>query len=248
MTQARKTPYISEDERRKTLRFDSRYLQSAMYTHAPFELALSYSRAIMGFLLFQPSPRHILIVGLGGGSLSKYCYRYLPEASVTTVEVDENVLALRDQFAIPPDEERFRIVHADGAEFIEQSPGEQFDAIVLDAYGPDGLPEPLSSQDFYDRCAAAASPGGVVVANFVDNDWRRSLYVSRIRTAFDDKVISIQADRGSNQIVFALRRDYLPSWRTLYTCAVELEMRHKIRFRTIAAQMRSCVDADACGL
>ncbi len=242
MSATGKPPFVAEDDRRKTLRFDSRYLQSAMYKHAPFDLALGYSRAIMGFLLLQPAPRHILILGLGGGSLSKYCYRYLPEASVTTVEVDEHVIALREQFAIPPDDERFLIVHADGAEFIHQSPGQRFDVIVLDAYGPDGLPEPLSSQDFYDCCAAAATGDGVVVANFVDNDWRRSLYLSRLRTAFDDKVVSMAADRGRNHIVFALKSEHLPTWRTLYARALDLEMQHKIRFRTMAAQIRSYFD------
>ena len=244
MSASGKPPVVAEDERRKTLRFDSRYLQSAMYKHAPFDLALSYSRAVMGFLLLQPAPRHILIVGLGGGSLSKYCYRYLPDASVTTVEVDGSIIALRDQFAIPLDDERFRIIHADGAEFIEESPGEHFDVIVLDGYGPEGLPEQLSSQNFYDRCAAAVRADGVVVANFVESDGRRGLYWSRLRTAFDDQVIGIPADRGSNRIAYALKSKRWPPRRTLHERAVDLEAGHTINFRNLAGRLLSALEAE----
>lgn len=234
-----KRPLVTEDDRRKSLRFDRDDLQSAMYKHAPFDLALSYTRTIMGFLLFQPAPRDILIVGLGGGSLSKYCYRYVPAARVTTVEIDDHIIALRDEFAIPPDNERFRIVHADGADFIEEVPAEGFDAIVLDGYGPDGLPERLSSQSFYDRCANALRDDGVLVANFLESDPRRAIYVSRLRATFDDKVVKIRPERSSNWIACALNCERMPTARELRKSAVELEPRYGINFQSIAARMLS---------
>lgn len=229
-------PLVVEDRRRKSLRFDRDYLQSAMYKHAPFDLALSYTRTVMGFLLFQPAPRSILIIGLGGGSLSKFCYRYLYETTVTTVEIDEHIIALRDQFMIPPVDERFRIVHADGADFI-RSASESFDAIVLDGYGPEGLPEQLSSADFYDCCAAALSGGGVLVANFLQSDRRAGLYVSRLRATFDDRVVQIQSERGGNRIAYALRCERLPSAATLRGRAADMEARYRLNFRSMAARM-----------
>jgi spermidine synthase len=55
---------------------------------APFELDLSYTRAMMAFQLFL---RHFNF-GLGGGSLSKYCVDKFPKAGITTAEIDERVL------------------------------------------------------------------------------------------------------------------------------------------------------------
>lgn len=237
MSADRKRPLVTEDDGRKSLRFDRRYLQSAMYKHAPFDLALSYSRTIMGFLLFQPAPRKLLIIGLGGGSLSKYCYRYLPDACVTTVEIDERIIALRDEFAIPPDDDRFRIVHADGADFIDATATQSFDAIVLDGYGPDGLPEQLSSQSFYDRCAGSLSADGVLAANFLESDPRVGLYVARIRTAFEHRVVKVRAERCGNQIVHAFKGERLPGPRTLHDRAAELEARHGIHFLNLASRI-----------
>ncbi len=231
-------PWCSEDERKKLLRFDSRYLQSAMYKHAPFDLALSYTRTVMGFLLLQPEPRDILILGLGGGSLSKYCYRHLPYARVTTVEIDAGVIALRDEFEIPPDDCRFRIAHDDGAAFVAACDEQGFDVIVLDAYGRDGLPESLSSQDFYDRCAQALREGGVVVANYLENDRRHSLYCGRLSRAFQDRLVRVPADRASNRIVFGLKGVAFPTPAQLQQRAGQFSVMHPLNYRPLAAQIQ----------
>jgi spermidine synthase len=69
---------------------------------------------MMAFLLFNPRPRRILILGLGGGSLAKFCYRHLPSATITAVEIDPHVMALREEFRVPADDERFRVLQGDG--------------------------------------------------------------------------------------------------------------------------------------
>lgn len=236
-----RSPLVQDDGRQKSLRFDGHYLQSAMYTHAPFDLALSYTRTVMGFLLFQPVPRHILIIGLGGGSLSKYCYRYVSEAEVTTVEISENIIALRDQFAIPPDDERFRIVHADGADFVDGC-SQVFDVIVLDGYTPSGLPDRLCSQNFYDRCGALLRHDGVLVANFLERDRQMGLYISRLRTTFNNQVTKARAERGGNQIVYALQHERFPDSKTLRDRARELEAQYSINFRRTAGRILSDIE------
>ncbi len=106
-------PFAFDHDDLRTLHFDERFIQSAMRISAPRQLLLSYTRAMMAFLLFQPQPRHIVMIGLGGGSLAKYCYARLPEARISVLEIDADVIALRRTFLIPDDDERFRIIHAD---------------------------------------------------------------------------------------------------------------------------------------
>src|SRR6185437_7928214 len=67
-------PVVREGRRTRSLCFDALDIQSSMRTSDLLALDLSYTRAMMSFQLFQPGPRDILIVGLGGGSLSKYCF------------------------------------------------------------------------------------------------------------------------------------------------------------------------------
>src|ERR1700721_1424527 len=107
--------------------------QSEMRINAPYALVNEYTRKMMGFLAFQPRPERVLIVGLGGGSLVKYCYRYLPDAQITAVEIDPDVLALRSQFFVPPDDERLTVILADGAVHVAQMAlrGERTTAVLV---------------------------------------------------------------------------------------------------------------------
>ncbi len=87
----------------------------------PHALIALYTRKMMAFLLFLPAPRQVLMIGLGGGSLAKFCHRHLPCSRISVVEISAEVIALRDQFMVPADDERFEIIHDDGARFIANS-------------------------------------------------------------------------------------------------------------------------------
>ena len=114
-------PYLLENDGMLSLQFDALCLQSEMNIEDPDQLVFSYTRAMMSFLLFEPSPKRIAMIGLGGGSLAKYCYRYLPQAEIAVVEINPDVIALRNEFAIPADDARFKVLLGDGAVFVKES-------------------------------------------------------------------------------------------------------------------------------
>ncbi|CKL50917.1 spermidine synthase [Neisseria meningitidis] len=61
---------ISEEGNIRSLHLGSDTVQSSMNLDHPSELVLSYSRAMMGWLLFTDAlPQHITQIGLGGGRL-----------------------------------------------------------------------------------------------------------------------------------------------------------------------------------
>ena len=91
-----------------SLHFNRCEVQSAMYKHAPDELVLSYTRTMMSFLVFNKQPRHVGMIGLGGGSMPKYCYRHLPDTTISVAEINPEVIALRDRFLVPKDDHRFQ--------------------------------------------------------------------------------------------------------------------------------------------
>lgn len=236
-------PFVYDDGDELSLRFDNRAVQSSMRKHLPFELVFSYTRLMMGFLLFQPAPRDILIVGLGGGSLSKYCYRHLPDARIVTVEINENIIALRDQFQIPEDDERFTIVHADGADYME-SCYDSADVILLDGYEADGLPSALCSQYFFNRCALALRENGVLAANLDVAGRRVDLSGSRLRKSFGQKVLKVRSDNSSNLVLFALKCVEIADWQTLRQRVEELEVRHELNFQDMALKLRAGLAAN----
>src|SRR5688572_15897680 len=111
-------PFVYEGLNSKALHFSICEIQSRMKLDDPYALDIEYTRTMMGFLLFQPDPRHIAMIGLGGGSMAKFCHRYLPGARIHVVEINPHVLALRDEFHVPPDDHRFRVIRGDGAHFV----------------------------------------------------------------------------------------------------------------------------------
>jgi spermidine synthase len=211
-------PVIHEGLRTRSLCFDALGIQSSMRRSDPLELDLSYTRAMMSFQLFHPNPKDILIVGLGGGSLSKYCFHKFPSARVTTVEIDNRVIALREQFHIPPESERFRIVHADAAEYLSDKVGVA-DVILLDGFDAFGLPACLSSQSFYDCCHTALQDEGVLVANLLNSDPRLTTHLDRLRRACDGKLFRTTARREGNTIAIGIKQATVPGWLDLYARA-----------------------------
>jgi spermidine synthase len=186
----------------------------------PYRLDLNYTRAMMGFLLFRPDPRSILAIGLGGGSLPKYCYRHLPSADITVVEINPHVIEMREAFLVPRDDHRFRVVCEDGARFVA-AVDRRYDVILVDGFTYDGQPAQLCTQDFYDACRSALTEGGVMVVNLHEESPECDALCDRIARTFRESVIAIPADGGSNRIVLACK---VPSLRV---SAADLERRRE---------------------
>ncbi|MDE2076360.1 MAG: fused MFS/spermidine synthase [Burkholderiales bacterium] len=195
-------PRLHQNSQTVSLSLDTSLIQSVMRLDAPLDLVLDYTRTMMGALLLNPSPKHILMIGLGGGSLPKYCHAHMLDADITVVEINPDVIVLRDEFQIPPDDDRFRIVCADGAEFIRHPP-QRYDWIMVDGYDGQGLPAALSSRSFYERCQAALAPEGILTLNLQADTTQCRQLTQRLGKLFEGQVLSIESDEGGNEIVLA---------------------------------------------
>jgi spermidine synthase len=200
----RPPPQVRTVGDKRLLEFQPGMVQSEMRLSRPDQLVLSYVRAMMCFVLFHPRPAHIVMVGLGGGSLAKFCYRYLPHSRITVLELDAAVIALREQFAIPPDNGRFRVIQADAVTYMQQLE-DSADVLLVDGFDADGLPPPLGSASFYTDCLRALRPGGVLVANIFSYDPHYPAMLRRLRRVFDNRICSFTGIAGNNRIVFAVK-------------------------------------------
>lgn len=196
-------PVVRETLTTKSLQFAIGDVQSCMDLRYPDTLTLDYTQLMMGFLLFQPQPNTIAMIGLGGGSLVKFCLRNVPTARMTVVEINPHVLALREAFCIPPDSDRLRVVLGDGAQYVHEARTPVPDLLLLDGYDVGGLPAALGSQAFYDDCYAWLEPGGLLVANLHMNSKDYPSYVARIQHSFQGHVRVVPEQFGANCIVFA---------------------------------------------
>ena len=202
-------PFVREDGASKSLHFTLGELQSRMLTHQPWRLDVDYTRTMMGFLLFQPAPAHIGMIGLGGGSLAKVCHRHLLESHITVLEINPHVIALRHDFQIPDDDERLQVIAADGALYL-RTEKPSFDVLLVDGFDHEGQPAALCSQRFYDNCLAGLKDGGVLAVNLHGDDSDYPVLVRRIGRSFGGHAFEIMAAEKSNCIVFARKGQALP--------------------------------------
>jgi spermidine synthase len=198
-------PYIFETPFERRMHFTNEATQSAMLFSDPDALISQYTRKMMAFLLFDPNPQRIVMIGLGGGSLAKFCYRHLPRADITVVEIDEDVIALRDEFCIPKDDDRFRVVHDDGARYLE-SLGEQIDALLIDAFDADGIALSLANSKFYSCAARQLTEKGVLVMNFWGPCERYVDNLAQARAAFGDSLMLVPVAGDANVLLFAFKQ------------------------------------------
>ena len=199
-------PFLVEEFAHRSMCFSlDGCTQSEMRLDNPYELVSEYTRKMMEFLVLRPRPERVLIVGLGGGSLVKYCHRHLQTTQVTTVEIDADVIALRSQFFVPPDDERLKVVHADGAEHVAAmgERGERTDAILVDAYDHTGIAKAVVEPSFIENAKKVLGTRGVFVMNLVAELGDCKKHVETIRCVFGDPVLVIAMQCGGNFVVFA---------------------------------------------
>jgi spermidine synthase len=197
-------PFIQDCGPLRFLHFDLENVQSVMRHDDPDALCLAYTRKMMAFLLFNADPRRVLQLGLGGGSLAKFCYRHLPHSKITVLEIDPHVLALREEFRVPPDDERFRVLQGDGVSYIaRRAPRE--DVILVDACDRNGVAPSLEAPDLYANLRRRLAAGGVLAMNVCGDVLDVENHVARIRGVFGSHTITLPAKEDGNLIVLAFR-------------------------------------------
>ena len=198
-------PFVREELDSRSMQFSESAIQSRMHLRQPDALALEYTRTMMGFLLFKPAPAEIAMVGLGGGSLARFCHRHLPHTRMTVVEINPHVIELRERFEVPPDGPRFKVLLDDGARFVANTL-ERFDVLMIDAFDAERMPEALGTRRFYDDCADVLAPDGLLVANLHAAHPHLPVYLDRLRAAFGPHWLRVDDRDRTNTVVFA-RRD-----------------------------------------
>ena len=223
--------YISEKFGVRTLHIGSDTVQSSMRIARPNDLEVSYTRSMMAFLLFNPTPANVLMVGLGGGSLAKFIYHQLPQTRTVAIEVNAQVVDIaRQYFCVPPDDHRLEIIVTDGAAYL-QDHKLAADVIVVDGYDAESQVEALSTPAFYRDCERALDAAGMLVVNLWGGDRNFNNCVSRLTKTFDGLVACLPAGKPGNIAAFAFKRSPgRPTWQELRTRAERLEAQYGLEF------------------
>lgn len=231
-------PFVLETQHALSLHFDHFGTQSFMSLRDPVQLTLGYTRVMMGFLLLQAEPAHICMLGLGGGSLAKYCYRHLPGTAIDAVEINPDVIALRNVFRIPADDARLRVICADGADHLERA-DVRTDVILHDAFVADGMRGRCAGRTFLEACRARLSESGVLAINFMDDDPALPQHLEQLRLVFGSSYALAPCGDDNNFVAFAWKDgSRLPSLRILLERALACPQAGELKLAATARRMK----------
>lgn len=106
----------------------------------------------------------MLMVGLGGGSVSEYFLRHVPAIRITTVELDPGVVVAAKKYFGVEESARHRIALGDGRVFLARNKA-KYDIVMIDAFRGGYVPFHLLTHEFYMLLASRLEPDGVAVLN-----------------------------------------------------------------------------------
>lgn len=232
---------ISQQGNILSLHLGSETVQSAMNLDNPADLVLSYSRAMMAWLLFaERLPQHITQIGLGGGSFARWIDAFLPDVRQSAVEINPQVvIAARMMFALPPEEDgRFEIIEDDGAKYVAALDGAT-DLILTDGFDGEQIADALTGAGYFADCRRALTAEGIFAANWWGGDKRYPQFLAVLKQVFDGRVLEIPAETHGNIAVFAFQAAPLADLAKLKKRAAVLSERYRLDFSRMLADAKA---------
>lgn len=182
-------------------------VQSRINLTAPQTLVSPYAHSMFASYLYQPHPRRVLVVGLGGGAMVRFLTHHEPQVLVDAVEIDPAVVRLADRYFGVRSGGNVRVHTADAVKFVE-SATDRYDLILMDAFlrpsgdtDTTGVPTRLKTLEFLGYLKRALTPGGIVAFN-VNEHATLADDIATVAAAFG-RVAVYRSPPADNKVVIA---------------------------------------------
>lgn len=158
---------VVDADQRRCLRFGDgpqALNQTCVRLDRPEYIDLAYARAVTTLAIsWNPRPKRVLIIGLGGGAIPSALHRLDPAMHLEVVELDPAVIDIAKKYF------SFSLeAHAgDGRAFLSNAVKRNttWDLVVLDAFDEKGIAPGLFDAAALRDVRAVLAPGGVLLAN-----------------------------------------------------------------------------------
>jgi spermidine synthase len=190
------------------------------------ELPVAYTRSMTTALAYPNELKRILMIGLGGGSISTYLGRAMPDVVIDTVEIDPGVITAAKKYFGIRENERVKYLAMDGRVFLKRNQ-QKYDLILIDAFHGGYVPFHLLTKEFYALVKERLAPGGAAVSNVHDGT---KLYVSTIKT-FGSVFPSVALHpSGEGEVATVVTAEPMPPDDVLAKRAADLQQKYGFRY------------------
>ena len=199
---------VTEKNNIRCMRFETRRKkksnQACINLKKSNELVFEYTQSILAGLVFNPAPKNILVIGLGGGVLPQVFESVLSDTVITSVEIDPAVVSIAKEFFNYRENDRIKTSTQDGRVFIKRAlrKNKKYDWIILDAFNGDYIPEHLLTLEFLQEVKGLLSPNGLLSANTFSSSELYN-YESVTYQAVFNQLQILQSPTKGNRVIFA---------------------------------------------
>lgn len=162
--------------------------------------------------LTQTTAPNVLVLGLAGGTVTREIDHYIPQATITGVEIDPKVIELAQQH-FQLDDQRTTVYIDDARSFVRKvsaTTDTKYNTIIIDAYTNEiYIPWHLTTQEFYEELNAVLAPDGIIAFNMGSTTDQTALFQSVLATlrATFEHVVVVPVPDTLNYIVLASHQD-----------------------------------------
>jgi spermidine synthase len=170
---------VLEVEDYRFLEFGDAIEQSCVFTADPSWLEYDYTRAMFIGALCHELPDSALFLGLGAGTLTQACLKFLPVEDVECIELRPDVPRLAIEYLGLDDDPRLYIRVGDATQLLDTT--EPADLIFVDLYTDDGPAPGHLAWRFLEDCQKRLNPGGWLIINQWASDDGKPLGAALLR-------------------------------------------------------------------
>ena len=218
----------------RVLSFDSLFEQSAMRLDDPFTLVHDYTRVMLLVLLFK-EPKHVTMLGLGGGSLLRVMHKHCTTTVFQVVELRESVIRIAIEHFFVPCDDRIAMHTRNGIDYVSEVQAHPPDILFADMYHAYSMDEFQSTTRFLEQSWQLLSEDGWLVINFHQLPEFDHPYMRKMCALFADVVCC--GTNSGNYVVMCGKQPLakpLPAYRDHL---VELEQRFDVCLRKSFARL-----------
>ncbi len=225
------------------LHLGTSWVQGAMDLRKPDALALEYIQMMMVWTLFMREPKHIVQLGLGCAALTKFCYHQFPQARVTAIELNPNVIAIcAAHFGLPPNDERLQVIEMNALDFVlNPAKHGQVDILQVDLYDEAAQKPALDSLEFYQGCADCLQQDGMLTLNLFGQPSSYDQSMSALAQVFD-AVVWLPEVHDANIVVICFKKAPLIDFRVLYARALQIKTELNLPAKTWVVGLKTWME------
>lgn len=230
---------VREYENYRWLQLGGDSIQGLLDVNSPENILLPNIQALLMTLLVCPEPGRLLNLGFGCGSIERFLIEYFPTLQITSLESNESVIRLADEFFLVSD--KVNMV-SDLAESYLQKEKLSYDIILCDIFIDEEHPACLYEEEFYANIFKCLDNNGVLALNLLPESEDDVVNILLPMKKYFDHISLLEVPNHFNAVVFASSCK-LPDTGELEESATSLFQKTTLDLRTMPQGLNRLLEA-----